>query len=149
MTRDELILTALTAGDAATVDIAAAAGLQERTVRAGLLHLRKEGLVIAPERGRYRLTGLGHRVTEEGAEAGSGRLRPASAAPAPAVATVREVPRPPVTEPEPGLAGTGLGLIALGLTAIAAIVWLVILYAQGDPEPPAADPPRWDDRWSW
>lgn len=84
-TRDERILAILTTGESSTAAIAAAAGLPERTVRTGLLHLRKEGLIVAPERGRYRLTGLGRTVSQDVA-AGPGALRPAPAGEAPPTA---------------------------------------------------------------
>lgn len=147
-TRDERILAALVAGEAATVEIAEATGVPERTVRAGLRHLRKEGLVVSPERGTYRLTGQGRRVAEDAAAAGSGPLRPAAAAESPAVGAVSASVDQAATESRPEPAGSGLAVALLGLAAIGAFVWAVVRGSEGG-APPPADPPSWSNPWSW
>ena len=65
MTRDELILVELLGGVRSTVELAAATGLSERVCRNGLHHLKGEGYVWSPARGRYRLTLRGRVIATE------------------------------------------------------------------------------------
>lgn len=121
VTRDELILAALAEGDASTAAIAEMTALPERTVRAGLAHLRKEGLMLAPERGRYRLTGLGRTMSEE-VLADPGALRPAPAddaapleptdGPVPDAADTRQPEAAGVSPTLAGVAGFAVGVLA-------------------------------------
>ena len=65
MTRDELLLAALTAGEASTATLSRRTGLGERACRYGLRHLMAEGYAWSPERGTYRLTGRGRAIAAE------------------------------------------------------------------------------------
>jgi DNA-binding IclR family transcriptional regulator len=65
MTRDELLLSALTEGETSTAALSRCTGLGERTCRSGLRHLIGEGYVWSPERGTYRLTGQGRAIAIE------------------------------------------------------------------------------------
>jgi DNA-binding IclR family transcriptional regulator len=65
MTRDELLLTVLTEGDASTDTLSRRTGLGERTCRYGLRHLITEGYAWSPARGTYRLTGRGRTIAAE------------------------------------------------------------------------------------
>lgn len=82
-TRDERILATLATGLSSTATLADATALPERTVQAGLRHLRTEGLVSSPARGTYRLTGRGRAEIDDGsspatpAPVGSRRRPPA------------------------------------------------------------------------
>jgi Mn-dependent DtxR family transcriptional regulator len=58
-TRDEEILSLLSAGPAGTASIAERLGWYERSVRRRLRRLIKDGYVFSPERGRYRITAAG------------------------------------------------------------------------------------------
>jgi hypothetical protein len=138
-TRDERILSVLTSGESSTVAIAAAAGLPERTVRAGLIHLRKEGLIVAPERGRYRLTGLGRTASEDVA-AGLGTLRPAPAGGPPSTAAGGPSLDASADVGQPGGAGAGRALAALGVAALGVLAWAIFRPAPGAPPPPPPDP---------
>ena len=65
MTRDELLLAALSVGEASTATLSRCIGLGERTCRSGLRHLIAEGYAWSPERGTYRLTGRGRTIAAE------------------------------------------------------------------------------------
>ncbi|HEX9044434.1 MAG TPA: hypothetical protein VF802_05340 [Candidatus Limnocylindrales bacterium] len=65
MTRDELLLAALTGGEASTATLSRATGLGERRARAGIAHLTGVGYVWSPVRGRYRLTARGRTISAE------------------------------------------------------------------------------------
>lgn len=62
MTRNELLLAALAAGDASTAALVRSTGLTERTCRYGLRHLIAIGYAWSPERGRWRLTDAGRAI---------------------------------------------------------------------------------------
>jgi hypothetical protein len=59
MTRDELLLAAMAAGETTTAALVRATGVSERTCRYGLSHLVAVGYAWTPERGRWRLTEAG------------------------------------------------------------------------------------------
>ena len=62
LTRDERVLLGLATERATCAELAQWTGLAERDVRRGLHRLTGSGHVFSPERGRYRLTGLGRGV---------------------------------------------------------------------------------------
>ena len=59
MTRDERVLLGLATERTTSAELAQWTGLKDRDVRRGLHRLIASGHVFSPERGRYRLTGLG------------------------------------------------------------------------------------------
>jgi hypothetical protein len=63
MTRDELLLTALAAGEASPPALARVTGLSERTCRNGLYHLAAEGYAWRPARSLWRLTEAGRTIS--------------------------------------------------------------------------------------
>ncbi len=75
MTRDELILVALSYGEASTADVAELAGVLERTCRKGLRRLVRQNYVWSPIRGKWRLTRRGREIADELAAAPEGRRR--------------------------------------------------------------------------
>jgi hypothetical protein len=62
MTRDELLLAALAAGEASTAGLMRVTGLTERTCRNGLYHIMAEGYAWTPARGLFRLTEAGRTI---------------------------------------------------------------------------------------
>ncbi len=170
MTRDELLLAALAAGNASTAVLGRSTGLTERTCRYGLAHLVKTGYVWSPGRGRWRLTDAGEAIAAtlldlpagDPIEAETEELR-AAASGAPTVidhaARARAEPpeqqrqwvlqRLPRAEDRWGMPGwlgwLGWGLAALSLGAIA------LAYGAGRPQAaePEASPPLTSDGWPY
>ena len=156
MTRDELLLAALAAGEASPPALARVTGLTERTCRNGLYHLVAEGYAWRPARSLWRLTEAGRTIS--------------SALPVPPSAertTVEFVPypasergTPPAAESAPLAPPPGRGLDVLralgwalgGLVAIGFVALGLRL-----PTPPAQGPPPatldnvfpYDDWRSW
>lgn len=62
MTRDELLLAGMAAGETTTAALVRATGVTERTCRYGLSHLIAIGYAWSPERGRWRLTEAGRAI---------------------------------------------------------------------------------------
>ena len=65
MTRDELILIALSRGEASTAELVELTDIPERTCRKGLRRLVRDNYVWSPERGRWRLTRRGREIAAE------------------------------------------------------------------------------------
>jgi hypothetical protein len=120
MTRDELLLTALAAGEASPAALARATGLTERTCRNGLYHLTAEGYAWRPARSLWRLTDAGQTIASTLPEPQpAGRTRvvtvpyPATEGGTPAAAETAALAQPPEHT-----SGT---LVSLGW----ALAWLV------------------------
>ncbi len=145
-TRNERILAVLAAGQSSTAALAAATGIPERTVRAGLIHLRKEGLIVAPERGRYRLTDPGRPVIDD--RRASRRLRPVPADDPASMVPGRAPDQPAGDDGAPRPAWAGPVLVIAGLGTIAAAAWMIAHWPQAEPPPtPPAGP--WAPCTSW
>ncbi len=65
MTRDELLLASLAAGETTTAELVRTTGVGERSCRYGLQRLIRMGYVWSPVRGRWRLTEGGWTIASE------------------------------------------------------------------------------------
>lgn len=140
MTRDELLLAALAAGDASTAALVRLTGLMERTCRYGLRHLIAEGYAWSPERGTWRLTEAGRAVAwalpglpAAGRSAVEAVALPAGAGGMPTAAETAGLSPPP--ERSSGMPAS----LGWGLAGLIAVVALAI--ARRLPTPPPEAPP--------
>lgn len=139
MARDELILTALAAGDASTAELAQVTGLTERTCRNGLRHLIAEGYAWSPRRGRWRLTEAGRAIALElpglpatGRSSVEEAALPVARAGTPTTKETEKRPPPP----------EDLGMPAsLGWTLAALVAVAAVAMARRGPNPPPETPP--------
>jgi hypothetical protein len=156
MTRDELLLTALAAGEASPPALARVTGLTERTCRNGLYHLVAEGYAWRPARSLWRLTEAGRTISSALSLAPPADWTTVEFVPYPAT----ERGTPPATEsaalaPPPGrkldvltALGWALGaLVAIGVVAVG--LRLPTAPAQGPPPATLDNGFPYDDWRSW
>ena len=151
MTRDELLLAALAAGEVTTAGLVRSTGVSERNCRYGLRRLIVAGYAWSPERGRWRLTEAGRAIASglpelpatDRPHAQSIATPPSPGGTSPAVET-REASGPQRDSPAmPALLGWALTGIA------AVVVWAIARRLPTSlPAPPSSAPTAWPyDGW--
>lgn len=152
MTRDELLLAALLAGESTTADLMRSTGVGERNCRYGLDRLIAAGYVWSPQRGRWRITAAGRAIASAlpGLPVADESSVVAIAVPVGegATANVQEPAGPSLPPADPSGIPAWLGWALTGIAAAVALVIARRLPIPLPPVPPSAPPTVWPyDGW--